>query len=207
MAHAQNMNRRQQPMQYANQEFKHGLCDCCLEPSRCCYIWCCFSCATADLGLLINPCCIQSKQARWWTIALLPWIVALITGLLNNATGAGFYPVPFGHIVAAWYVVFEAAKMIAYRIGYFPEEFGCGCCCQYWWCFMCKTAQVANQLDVDQTGVQSHETCELVTEINLDTPIKGVLCKITNPPVGYGAQAQYPPQQHVNVEQNSNVEV
>jgi hypothetical protein len=199
------MNHNQRVLE-TNEEFKYGLCDCSINTGRCCYIFCCFNCAVADLSLAINPCCIESKQLRWWLLVLANLIIACIGGA-NGQFGGGCV----GSIMVGigMYVVYTASMNIAERIGYRKEEFGCGCCFTYFFCTGLKACQVANQLDVDRQGTQCRGTVELITEINNDTPLKNCLCQVTNPapdvyeqenpaPVVFGQQ-QNPVQSHVNV--------
>jgi len=141
------------------------------------------TCAVADLSLVINPCCIESKQLRWWLIVLANLIAAIIYGIIysveKNAHGTNAIVGPGG--VIAFYVLYTASTHIARRIEYQMEQCGCACCCTYCWCLLCKAAQIANQLDVDESGTQSPETVELITEINQDAVCKNCLCQVINP--------------------------
>lgn len=176
------MRYEERKAQQSNMEYKYGLFDCCHNPSRCCYIWCCMTCAIADLSLVINPCCIESKQLRWWLIVLANLIFAIICGsIFSKDRSGGAAGILSPMFVIAFYVVYTASMHIARKIGYQMEEFGCSCCCSYFCCSTCKACQIANQLDVDHLGTQSPETVELITEINQDTLFKNCLCQVTNP--------------------------
>jgi hypothetical protein len=156
-----------------NGKYKYGLCECCVNPRRACYINCCFCCAVADLSLVVNPCCIKSKKLRWVAIAFLAMCFLAAPPLLWILTV---------------YIAFNASMEIANRIGYETESCGPGCCCSYWCCFCCKICQVANQLEADKDGIQSPKTVELCTEINQDALLKNSLCKVNTPTSDYAAR-------------------
>lgn len=184
-----------------NEEFKYGLCECNLEGSRCCYVWCCGSCAMADLSLVQDDCCIENPMLRWWLTAgscflsyVCFWLQTQLHYVLGSEGRALGQILLWGSWACMMYLsfnLFNISTTIARKIGYAEEECSCGTCCTYMWCFLCKTCQIANQLDWDQNGVQSRETVELVTKINEKTLIKNVLCRIR-------PQANPVPQQRQN---------
>jgi len=179
-----------------NEKFKHGLFDCCYDRSTCCYVCFCGSCAVADLSLIIDPCCIESKKARWWlvelgqasltAVLLLSLFIATVLSIdagtyhYNSAYyGMNGFFAPIGAISV--YIIYAASTNIAQRIGYRTEECSCGCFCEYTCCLVCKVVQIANQLDVDKQWTQSRETVELITEINRHAMFKKSLCRVKNP--------------------------